>query len=84
MCILREIGQNFTGGFLHKGISNKKRKWILFTYFTLIDQFKIVYVAPMKALAAEMTASFSSRLSPLGIIVRELTGGIPNLYRYLL
>lgn len=38
------------------------------------DQFKIVYVAPMKALAAEMTANFSKRLKPLGIAVRELTG----------
>jgi hypothetical protein len=28
--------------------------------------FKIVYVAPMKALAAEVTATFSRRLSPLG------------------
>ncbi|KAF6205050.1 hypothetical protein GE061_019217 [Apolygus lucorum] len=38
------------------------------------DQFKIVYVAPMKALAAEMTANFSKKLSCLGITVRELTG----------
>lgn len=38
------------------------------------DEFKIVYVAPMKALAAEMTANFGRRLEPLGISVRELTG----------
>uniref|UniRef100_A0A8B9HKM1 Activating signal cointegrator 1 complex subunit 3 n=1 Tax=Astyanax mexicanus TaxID=7994 RepID=A0A8B9HKM1_ASTMX len=38
------------------------------------DQFKIVYVAPMKALAAEMTNYFSKRLEPLGISVKELTG----------
>lgn len=38
------------------------------------DQFKIVYVAPMKALAAEMVENFSKRLKPLDIIVRELTG----------
>ncbi|XP_031431613.1 activating signal cointegrator 1 complex subunit 3 isoform X2 [Clupea harengus] len=38
------------------------------------DQFKIVYVAPMKALAAEMTNYFSKRLQPLGIAVKELTG----------
>ncbi len=38
------------------------------------DQFKIVYVAPMKALAAEMTENFSKRLKKLGILVRELTG----------
>ena len=36
--------------------------------------FKVVYVAPMKALAAEVTASFSKRLKPLGLSVRELTG----------
>ena len=38
------------------------------------DAFKIVYVAPMKALAAEMTANFSKRLAPLGLTVKELTG----------
>lgn len=38
------------------------------------DEFKIVYVAPMKALAAEVTSAFSERLSPLNITVRELTG----------
>ena len=38
------------------------------------DTFKIVYVAPMKALAAEMTANFSKKLAPLGITVKELTG----------
>ncbi|XP_069582412.1 activating signal cointegrator 1 complex subunit 3 [Ranitomeya imitator] len=38
------------------------------------DDFKIVYVAPMKALAAEMTNYFSKRLEPLGVTVKELTG----------
>lgn len=38
------------------------------------DQFKIVYVAPMKALASEMVENFGKRLKPLGIAVRELTG----------
>ncbi|KAL5077954.1 hypothetical protein RYX36_016938 [Vicia faba] len=38
------------------------------------DEFKIVYVAPMKALAAEVTSTFSQRLSPLNMSVRELTG----------
>lgn len=28
----------------------------------------------MKALASEMTANFSKRLSPLGVVVRKLTG----------
>ena len=38
------------------------------------DKFKIVYVAPMKALAAEMAAGFGKRLEPLGLTVKELTG----------
>ncbi|RMZ83373.1 hypothetical protein DV737_g1644, partial [Chaetothyriales sp. CBS 132003] len=38
------------------------------------DDFKIVYVAPMKALAAEVTGKLGKRLAWLGIEVRELTG----------
>lgn len=38
------------------------------------DAFKIIYVAPMKALAAEITRKFGKRLAWLGIRVRELTG----------
>lgn len=38
------------------------------------DKFKIVYIAPMKALASEMTKNFGKRLEPLGLTVRELTG----------
>ncbi|CAN0876921.1 DExH-box ATP-dependent RNA helicase DExH14 [Linum grandiflorum] len=38
------------------------------------NEFKIVYVAPMKALAAEVTSTFGRRLAPLNMIVRELTG----------
>ncbi|KAG0132069.1 putative RNA helicase [Tuber indicum] len=38
------------------------------------DQFKIVYVAPMKALAAEIVEKLGKRLRWLGIEVRELTG----------
>ncbi|PWN54230.1 Sec63-domain-containing protein [Violaceomyces palustris] len=38
------------------------------------NDFKIVYVAPMKALAAEVVRKFSKRLQYLGIKVRELTG----------
>lgn len=34
------------------------------------DEFKIVYVAPMKALAAEVTRTFGSRLEAIGIQVR--------------
>ena len=38
------------------------------------NEFKIVYVAPMKALAQEVVEKFSKRLSGLGLVVRELTG----------
>ncbi|KAH3899411.1 probable Antiviral helicase SLH1 [Saccharomycodes ludwigii] len=38
------------------------------------DEFKIVYVAPLKALAAEIVEKFSKKLGWLGIQVRELTG----------
>ena len=35
---------------------------------------KVVYIAPMKALAQEVVEKFSSKLKPLKLIVRELTG----------
>ncbi|ONH65607.1 Antiviral helicase SLH1 [Cyberlindnera fabianii] len=38
------------------------------------SEFKIVYVAPLKALAAEIVEKFSKKLQWLGIQVRELTG----------
>ena len=38
------------------------------------DEFKIVYVAPMKALAAEITEKLGRRLAWLGIRCREYTG----------
>ncbi|OZJ04536.1 hypothetical protein BZG36_03995 [Bifiguratus adelaidae] len=38
------------------------------------NDFKIVYVAPMKALAAEVVQKLGKRLSYLGISVKELTG----------
>lgn len=39
-----------------------------------LDSFKIVYVAPMKALVQEMVGNFSKRLEPYGVTVSELTG----------
>ena len=39
-----------------------------------LDDFKIVYVAPMKALAAEITEKLGKRLAWLGIRCREYTG----------
>lgn len=38
------------------------------------EDFKIIYVAPMKALAAEITQKLGKRLAWLGVQVRELTG----------
>lgn len=39
-----------------------------------VDAFKMVYIAPMKALVQEQVANFAKRLEPFGITVRELTG----------
>ncbi|KDN46281.1 putative ATP dependent RNA helicase [Tilletiaria anomala UBC 951] len=39
-----------------------------------LNAFKIVYVAPMKALVAEQTGNFRDRLKDYGITVNELTG----------
>ncbi len=39
-----------------------------------LNAFKIVYVAPMKALVAEQTGNFRDRLREYGITVNELTG----------
>ncbi|KAI8397569.1 DEAD/DEAH box helicase [Nakaseomyces glabratus] len=38
------------------------------------DDFKIIYVAPLKALAAEIVDKFSRKLAPFDVMVRELTG----------
>ena len=38
--------------------------------------FKVVYVAPMKALVAEIVGNLGSRLAPFGIKVAELTGDV--------
>ncbi|AET39778.1 RNA helicase Ecym_4766 [Eremothecium cymbalariae DBVPG len=40
----------------------------------MYDDFKIIYVAPLKALAAEIVEKFSEKLAPFKIRVRELTG----------
>ena len=39
-----------------------------------LDSFKIVYIAPMKALVQEMVGNFGQRLAPYGVQVSELTG----------
>jgi pre-mRNA-splicing helicase BRR2 len=38
------------------------------------DDFKIIYVAPMRSLVTEMVGNFTKRLSSYGIQVDELTG----------
>ena len=39
-----------------------------------LSAFKIIYVAPMKALVQEVVKNFSKRLGPYGVTVRELSG----------
>lgn len=40
------------------------------------ESFKVVYVAPMKALVAEVVENLGKRLADLGMVVRELTGDV--------
>lgn len=66
LTILNAVGKNTTPNPLEEPNA---------TEFTVqVDDFKIVYVAPMKALAAEVTEKLGKRLAWLGIKVRELTG----------
>lgn len=39
-----------------------------------LDDFKIIYIAPLKALVQEQVGNFGKRLEPYGIQVAELTG----------
>ncbi|KAF2716323.1 Sec63-domain-containing protein [Polychaeton citri CBS 116435] len=39
-----------------------------------LDAFKIIYIAPLKALVQEQVGNFGARLEPYGIRVAELTG----------
>jgi antiviral helicase SLH1 len=64
MAILRVLGQNV----------RQPIKLPFGTNSILKNDFKIIYVAPMKALAAEITRKIGKRLAWLGIQVRELTG----------
>ncbi|KFG86882.1 putative ATP dependent RNA helicase [Metarhizium anisopliae] len=58
LTILREIGKN----------RNEE------TGAIDLDAFKIVYIAPLKALVQEQVGNFGKRLEPYGIRVSELTG----------
>ncbi|KAH8802688.1 Sec63 Brl domain-containing protein [Xylogone sp. PMI_703] len=66
LTILHEIGQNIT--------PNPSEVPEISDFIVNYEDFKIVYVAPMKALAAEITEKLGKRLAWLGIQVRELTG----------
>uniref|UniRef100_A0A915HM77 U5 small nuclear ribonucleoprotein 200 kDa helicase n=1 Tax=Romanomermis culicivorax TaxID=13658 RepID=A0A915HM77_ROMCU len=58
LCIMREVGS-------HINASDDTIR---------ADEFKIIYVAPMKSLVQEMTGSFSKALSSYNLKVAELTG----------
>eukprot|EP00397_Hematodinium_sp_SG-2012_P000336 GEMP01000336.1.p1 GENE.GEMP01000336.1~~GEMP01000336.1.p1 ORF type:complete len:2004 (+),score=418.53 GEMP01000336.1:621-6632(+) len=40
------------------------------------NDFKVVYLAPMKALCAEIVGKFAKALGPVGVRVREMTGDV--------
>jgi pre-mRNA-splicing helicase BRR2 len=58
LAMLREIGKN----------RNPETGEIM------LDDFKIIYIAPLKALVQEQVGNFGKRLEPYGIKVSELTG----------
>ena len=58
LAILREIGKH----------RNQETGEIM------LDNFKIVYIAPLKALVQEQVGNFGKRLEPYGVRVSELTG----------
>lgn len=71
LTILRVVSQFADENKLTQGPSKGKGSA---SFGVRLDDFKIIYVAPMKALAAEITAKLGKRLSWLDIKVRELTG----------
>lgn len=66
LAILNAIGHNLTPNPVDEPSASE--------FFVNLENFKIVYVAPMKALAAEITEKLGRRLAWLGIQVREYTG----------
>ena len=66
LTILHAIGQNIT--------PNPAEQPDAMDFTVQSEDFKIVYVAPMKALAAEVTEKLGKRLAWLGIQAREYTG----------
>lgn len=66
LTVLHTIGQNMS--------PNPIENPTVTEFAVNLDDFKIVYVAPMKALAAEITEKLGKRLAWLGIKCREYTG----------
>ncbi len=66
LTMLQEIGKHLKSSNISGGLD--------VTIPLALDEFKIVYIAPMKALVQEMVRNFSARLQPYGITVAELTG----------
>jgi antiviral helicase SLH1 len=64
LTILRVLKQHSTQSNLSADLKSSIKR----------DDFKIIYVAPMKALASEIVRKFSKRLQWLAISVKELTG----------
>lgn len=63
LTILREVYQHVDEADMSKDCLDLTKK-----------EFKIIYIAPLKALAAEIVGKFSAALSYLRLKVRELTG----------
>ena len=72
--ILREINNNIDISGVIKRDEFKVSIEYSNVHYIFYYVYQIIYVAPMKALAAEMVRNFGQRLTPLGINVRELTG----------
>jgi hypothetical protein len=76
LCILHELGLHLkNNGGVERAKNDKGEEVERVGIDT--SAFKIVYVAPMKALVAEMVGNFSTRLGEAyGLKVRELTGAL--------
>ena len=66
LAILNAIGHNLTPSPVDEPSASD--------FIVNSEEFKVIYVAPMKALAAEITEKLGRRLAWLGIQVREYTG----------
>lgn len=74
MLVCAPTGAGKTDVALLTMLNTIKNHMNLETQEVAYDEFKIIYIAPLKALAAEIVEKMGSRLGWLGIKVRELTG----------